>query len=111
MDDDLLADLEDLGEDEVFEEEEEDLEESTSEMENRDELDGSLASLTKVFRSQKIVKVQSQIEGFIEKGRSKFYNSGPVESDPEYQTIVEANYLTVEIIHEIGNVTKVGDLY
>ena len=32
--------------------------------------------------------------------------SGPVEADPEYQLIVEANNLAAELDDEIGNIHK-----
>ena len=41
----------------------------------------------------------------------QFYNkltvAGPVEADPEYQLIVEANNLTVEIDNEISRFLKI----
>lgn len=43
-----------------------------------------------------------QIEGYSKKFRKASDIVGPVESDPEYLLIVEANNLAVEIDNEIG---------
>jgi U4/U6 small nuclear ribonucleoprotein PRP31 len=103
MDEDLLADLDDLGEESYGEEEG-----SEPEMQQEIEINpDSLLANTKTFHSKQLQQTLAKIDGYLATDRSKFYNSGPVEQDPEYQTIVQANLLNVEVIHEIGNVGKV----
>ena len=46
-----------------------------------------------------------EIDNYSKKIRRPSDIIGPVESDPEYQLIVEANNLAVEIDNEIGNIT------
>lgn len=103
MDEDLLADLDDLGEESVGEEEGSESESQLGLEANPD----SLPANTKTFHSKQLEQTLAKIDEFLARDRSKFYNSGPVEQDPEYQTIVQANLLNVELIHEIGNVGKV----
>ena len=47
-----------------------------------------------------------KIEAFSAKERTSGDASGPVEADPEYQLIVEANNLAAELDDEIGNIHK-----
>ena len=47
-----------------------------------------------------------KIDGFSAKQRTAGDVSGPVEADPEYQLIVEANNLAAELDDEIGNIHK-----
>lgn len=47
----------------------------------------------------------SQIEEHIKVPRKSTDIVGPVESDPEYQLIVEANNMAVDIDNEIGDNT------
>lgn len=60
----------------------------------------SVKSVAKLFYSQKLADVMSNIELFSKTKRTSV--SGPVELDPEYQVIVEANEITVEITDELG---------
>lgn len=60
----------------------------------------SVKSVAKLYNSKKLNCVMSNIAEFSEKKRGPV--SGPVEMDPEYQVIVEANQITVEITDEIG---------
>ena len=62
----------------------------------------SVRAVAKLYGSKKLNAVMSNIEQFSEKKRGPV--SGPVEMDPEYQVIVEANQITVEITDEIGKV-------
>ena len=47
-----------------------------------------------------------KIEAFSARQRTAGDASGPVEADPEYQLIVEANNLAAELDDEIGNIHK-----
>ena len=62
----------------------------------------SVRAVAKLYGSKKLNAVMSNIEQFSEKKRGPV--SGHVEMDPEYQVIVEANQITVEITDEIGKV-------
>ena len=101
MDEDLLADLDDLGD----EESSTDSVESGHEL--SEEIPDSLAANTKTFNSKALLQNLSKIDEFLSRERNSFHNSGPVEQDQEYQTIVSSNTLNVELLHEISNVGKV----
>jgi U4/U6 small nuclear ribonucleoprotein PRP31 len=107
MDQDLLDDLEALGE----EEEEEDFNENKDEEQELHFLgNDSLSVLTKTFHSKQMLACLERVEHFM--SRASYYPSGPVESNPEYATIVQANSLNVELIHEITLVNKkIKDLF
>ena len=62
--------------------------------------DQSVRSVAKLFDSKKLRDVMDNIATFSKKKRGSV--SGPVELDPEYQVIVEANEITVEITDELG---------
>lgn len=55
--------------------------------------------------SDHLQKIMEEIDNYSKKIRRPSDIIGPVESDPEYQLIVEANNLAVEIDNEIGNIT------
>lgn len=66
------------------------------------------------FFEEKSIRKQSKYLNFQIKNLNDRYSSviGPVESDPEYQLIVEANNMTVEIDNEISIIHKyVRDIY
>lgn len=120
MDQDLLNDLEELGEDEFEEDIEEEEQEENQEFANPEDnlmesllkqnnslKTTSIASMTKTFHSKAFSDILDKIQVFLREERNEFYNSGPVEQDPEYELIVEANTITVELIHEISMVSKV----
>lgn len=113
--DELLADLEEGGE--VAEEEDDDDAdyeplESIVEMKEIDvDLEQSVRSVAKLRDSTQLADVMDQIEFFQQKSGAREV-SGPVEADPEYQLIVEANNITMEIDNEINVIHKfVRDLY
>lgn len=60
----------------------------------------SVKSVAKLYNSKRLKDVMSNISKFSKVQRGPV--SGPVESDPEYQVIVEANEITVEITDELG---------
>eukprot|EP00058_Branchiostoma_floridae_P009871 XP_002595359.1 hypothetical protein BRAFLDRAFT_118990 [Branchiostoma floridae] len=105
--DELLADLEEEAP-ENEEKEIEDVEEVTMEMEVKQD---GIASIAKLRDSQQLKHIMEQIDHYTSSGfRDEMV--GPVEADPEYQLIVEANNLTVEIENEINIIHKfVRDIY
>jgi len=58
--------------------------------------------LAKLRDSEQLQKVIIQIEKHSKIPRKSEDIVGPVESDPEYQLIVEANNMAVDIDNEIG---------
>lgn len=100
MDQDLLKDLDDLGE-----------EEEEIEVYNNEKTD-ILFSITATFRSSSLKTILESIDKFLSKERLSFYNSGPFEQDREYQTIITSNLLNMELLNELCNVGKhLHDLY
>lgn len=63
----------------------------------------SVRELAKLRDSEQLKKVMSQIDKYSKVPRKSADIIGPVESDPEYQLIVEANNMAVDIDDEIGN--------
>ena len=110
--DELLADLEEAAEegDVDFRDHDDGIEEA---METTDSLDSdskSVKSVAKLKDSKQLNDVLSGIENFSNQPRDKVF--GPVEVDPEYQLIVEANNLTAEIDNEVNIIHKyVRDIY
>jgi len=132
--DELIADLEDLGEDELEETEEnkdndndllndlDDLDDLEDE-ENKDENEKSksmdpeeekemaikvaltgkddIQSIAKLASSKQLKDIMEKIEHFKSIPRTEYHNTGPVEEDPEYDTIVKANNITADIDDEI----------
>jgi len=133
--DELIADLDDLGEDELEENEEkknedndllndlddlDDLEEDGNENQNeiKDKpmdleeekemaikvaLTGKddIQSIAKLASSKQLKEIMEQIDYFKSIPRTDYHNTGPVEEDPEYDTIVKANNITADIDDEI----------
>lgn len=62
----------------------------------------SVRELAKLRDSEQLQKVVIQIEKYSKLPRRSTDIVGPVESDPEYQLIVEANNMAVDIDDEIG---------
>ncbi|KAJ3302151.1 U4/U6 small nuclear ribonucleoprotein Prp31 [Kappamyces sp. JEL0829] len=117
MDQDLLDDLEELGaEDDYYGDEAPDTQHDEDSQDPSLPLLGPkkepLSALTKTYRSKQMAEVLEKIAAFMDSERSIYHNSGPIESDPEYSTIVQANTLNVELIHEITMVNKkIKDLF
>lgn len=111
--DELLADLEENDrEDETMDQEEESevpeekpdikdvmMEYSTTQI-------TSVRELCKLRDSHKLADIMSQIESYGCKIRKAIEIIGPVEADPEYQLIVEANNLAQDVDNEIGKNAK-----
>lgn len=104
--DELLADLEDAGEAEeeqlLQEDEIEDVEDIAMEVDTSAK---SVRSIAKLRDSEQLKQVMKEIAKRIESDRTEIL--GPVESDPEYQLIVEANNFAVEIDNEISKISNV----
>ncbi|ODN02044.1 U4/U6 small nuclear ribonucleoprotein Prp31 [Orchesella cincta] len=66
----------------------------------------SVRSICKLRDSEQLNWVLNQIDANVTKARSAEDIVGPVESDPEYKLIVEANTLAVEIDNEISIIHK-----
>lgn len=62
----------------------------------------SVRELAKLRDSEQLQKIMIQIEKHSKIPRKSADIVGPVESDPEYQLIVEANNMAVDIDNEIG---------
>ncbi|XP_066244803.1 U4/U6 small nuclear ribonucleoprotein Prp31 [Euwallacea similis] len=72
----------------------------------------SVRELCKLRDSAKLINVMQQIQNYGTKIRKATDIIGPVEADPEYQLIVEANDLAAEIDNEVVTVHKfVRDKY
>lgn len=63
----------------------------------------SVQELAKLRNSEQLQLVILQIEEHSKVPRKSTDIIGPVEADPEYQLIVEANNMAVKIDNEIGN--------
>ena len=62
---------------------------------------GSVTTVAKLRDSDRLKNVLEKMEEFLQDPRSRESVLGPVEMDPEYLLIVEANNLTVEIDNEL----------
>lgn len=62
-----------------------------------------MRELAKLRDSEELKKIMFEIEKYSKVSRKSADIIGPVESDPEYQLIVEANNMAVDIDNEIGN--------
>lgn len=107
--DELLADLEEAGdaEDANFYEHDDKLVAEIDDvaMETAEPKLDSVRQIAKLRDSEQLMKVMKQVEELILKPRLEDV-IGPVEADPEYLLIVEANNLAVEIDNEISIIHK-----
>nr|CAG4647055.1 EOG090X06EY [Megafenestra aurita] len=72
----------------------------------------TLDDVCKLRNSPQLVSILEEIEKYVGQSRSSEDIQGPVEADPEYQLIVEANNLAVEIDNDVNAIHKfVRDLY
>ena len=66
--------------------------------------------MAKLHDSPELVSVLERMDAFSEASRSAKDLTGPVEADPEYQLIVEANNVAAKIDEEISEFdSKIGD--
>ena len=112
----LLADLEDsdeeqeVAEGEDGEEEQADVEMVVPEAEKRQE-GQTLEDVAKLFMSSELRETLAKIREYSSQSSSGLA-SGPVESNPEYMVIVEANNLAATIDEEVANIHRFAkDLY
>lgn len=63
----------------------------------------SVRELCKLRDSDHLANIMKEIQTYMKKIRKPSDIIGPVESDPEYQLIVEANNTAADIDSEIGN--------
>lgn len=107
--DELLADYEEAGGEVIEDEADVEMTEIAEVAEVSEEVDfstkDSVRSVAKLRDSQKLKDVMQQVQVYATQPRRKKV-AGPVEADPEYQLIVEANNLTVEIDNEINVIHK-----
>lgn len=107
----LLADLEEGGDELEQEGDDQDVEDIEDVPMDTDIKEGSVHSVAKLLNSRELRNILDQIE-FFQQRKAKKEAAGPVEADPEYQLIVEANNITVEIDNEINMIHKyVRDIY
>nr|CAG4651828.1 EOG090X06EY [Triops cancriformis] len=72
----------------------------------------NVTEVAHLYGSERLNQVMQSIEEFSASDRKADDLKGPVEADPEYQLIVEANNLAVDIENEIGIIHKfVRDKY
>eukprot|EP00088_Acartia_fossae_P068978 TRINITY_DN887_c0_g1_i10.p1 TRINITY_DN887_c0_g1~~TRINITY_DN887_c0_g1_i10.p1 ORF type:complete len:521 (+),score=164.32 TRINITY_DN887_c0_g1_i10:49-1563(+) len=117
--DELLADLEDdeeddfMGGQEVKEEEMEEMDIKPSKLElEMVPTCHTLEEQAKLLSSSRLQDILKQMEKFKERPRKSNELIGPVESDPEYLLIVEANNLAAEIDNELSIIHKFArDVY
>lgn len=65
-------------------------------------------SVAKLLHSKTFKDLLAKIEHFKTALRTIYHNTGPVEDDPEYKIILQANNVTMDIDNEILLVYKVG---
>lgn len=107
--DELLADLEENDNEDLEEALKEDVEikeekidEDVMPMEIDTTQITSIRELAKLRDSSNLKHIVEQIENYSGKIRRSEEIIGPVESDPEYQLIVEANNIAADVDNEIG---------
>ena len=114
--DELLADLEDDEEESMETEEHAELgdsetaetELSQNTAEHQDISNSSVKDVAKLFHSERLKDILRRITEFSGKPRKAEELQGPVEADPEYMLIVDANNLAAEIDEEIINLHKLS---
>lgn len=106
--DELLADLEENDDnDHMAEEPEPDFIPASVSKTIEEEIKvASVRELAKLRDSEQLQKVMLQIEKYSKIPRKSADIIGPVESDPEYQLIVEANNMAVDIDDEIATIHR-----
>lgn len=107
--DELLADLDDIEDDEV--DANQDDKDNIAEAMEMDEFPAedcskSVKNIAKLRDSDEFKNTLQTMDHFLENPRSRDTVLGPVEEDPEYKLIVSANNLTVEIDNETNIINK-----
>eukprot|EP00729_Bicosta_minor_P003198 gene3198-20516_t len=105
--DELLADLDDLGDD--------DADDLLADLEEDDEEDedievikagSTIQDIAKLSTSEELTEVLNSIDKFTEERETRKVVAGAVEDDPEYKLIVQANNLVLEVDSEIALIHK-----
>ncbi|XP_057316664.1 U4/U6 small nuclear ribonucleoprotein Prp31-like [Hydractinia symbiolongicarpus] len=106
--DELLADLDAIEDEETgTNQEDDDIKEAMELDENATEISSkSVRSIAKLRDSEEFQTTLKQMDEFLENPRSRDNVLGPVEVDPEYRLIVNANNLTAEIENETNIINK-----
>eukprot|EP00038_Savillea_parva_P008677 m.178483 g.178483 ORF g.178483 m.178483 type:complete len:497 (+) comp14552_c0_seq1:65-1555(+) len=105
--DELLADLEDLEDDEEPLDLQEGPDDDQAPAEELGDLrEKSIHSVAKLLTSEQLTRVISSIDKFTEERDSMPEDMGPLEENPEYKLIVEANNLVLDIDNELSTVHK-----
>eukprot|EP00035_Acanthoeca_spectabilis_P023290 m.448703 g.448703 ORF g.448703 m.448703 type:complete len:496 (-) comp19699_c0_seq1:57-1544(-) len=105
--DELLADLEDLEDDEDEVVQDDGPAEALADAEELGSLkDKSVTSIATLLTSEQLTRVLSSIDKFTEERDSMPTDLGPIEENPEYQLIVEANNLVLDIDTELSTIHK-----
>ncbi|KAK0075836.1 hypothetical protein PV325_006248 [Microctonus aethiopoides] len=106
--DELLADLEENDDADVFMQEEEPdfIPASIVKPVEEDVKVNTVRELAKLRDSAQLKKIMTQIEKYSKISRKSTDIIGPVESDPEYQLIVEANNIAADIDDEITTIHR-----
>ena len=109
--DELLADLDDIGDELADDGKEQNEDEIMEASEALLEVTESVQALAQLASSERLEKMMVSIDFYLENPRIEEV-VGPVEADPEYQLIVDSNNILVEIDNEIITVHKfVRDKY
>ena len=109
--DELLADLDDIGDELADDGKEQNEDEIMEASEALLEVTESVQALAQLASSERLEKMMVSIDFYLENPRMEEV-VGPVEADPEYQLIVDSNNILVEIDNEIITVHKfVRDKY
>ncbi|KAL7647102.1 UNVERIFIED_CONTAM: hypothetical protein RMT77_002360 [Armadillidium vulgare] len=66
----------------------------------------SVRQVAKLWDSPKLNNIKNQIDSFASSQRTAYELKVPVENDPEYRLIVEANNISIDIDNEIGIIHK-----
>ncbi|XP_065181111.1 U4/U6 small nuclear ribonucleoprotein Prp31-like [Sycon ciliatum] len=105
--DELLADFEELGDDGEDDAQKQDAEEEEEQLEEMMMMGGKLniKQIAKLHGSEQLTRVLQEISKYAGQERTDPV-VGPVEQDPEYMIIVEANNIAAEIDNEIAVVHK-----
>ncbi|KAK7498270.1 hypothetical protein BaRGS_00010530 [Batillaria attramentaria] len=111
--DELLADLEEGGED--VEQSDDDMEAEVADIDDVSitavKPTNTVRNVAKLQGSRELAQIIEKIEEYASKPRREAI-AGPVEADPEYKLIVDANNMTVEIDNEINVIHQFAkDIY
>jgi U4/U6 small nuclear ribonucleoprotein PRP31 len=117
MDPDLLNDLEDLEGDLIIKETQEESSDSEAMVETDQALLDSIKkakdvrTVAKLYHSKQLKDILDNLNYYTNSPNVLLRTDGPIEEDPQYKLIVQANDLTSEIDHEMNIIDKVNIIY